>query len=476
MTSLLSVFGEDEEAILLINSFISQYDQQAIKVLDKPFTKDLTSSIQYEFHKWKNKIIPIHKKNYKIHYEAPSQAFGGQKVKMVFWPVQKTHLEVIEPIFLKIKETTSIPTLVFTHNVSLKSILNKSSLREYCLTASSQFHDPTFNNSLTKSILKEARKLTDLSLGYGKISFSKVLWYAWKDWYWYYVYTKKIYYQLVDRFSPDLIFVGNDLTLVGQIICHLARRDQIKVASIMHGAIKNELWKYGAADYFYLFGKNDLELMVNRGRAESGLFVSGSPKIEQKLGEINEKLIPYSNYVLVALSGPGHSITKEHHIDVLNSIKEAIKVFKTKLFIIKLHRKDSIDYYKEIKELVNVEIIEQGNELNKYDIYHWLKNSVGIVTGASMVAIESMVMDRPVITIDLKNHLKEVPFIKADATLHAQSTTDLIKNLKHIFQKDDKYQLHLEKIKKYSSGAFAIVEGGSSQFIANHLVRLLYDK
>ncbi len=59
------------------------------------------------------------------------------------------------------------------------------------------------------------------------------------------------------------------------------------------------------------------------------------------------------------------------------------------------------------------------------DIYDWLQRCAVVLTGASAVAIDAMVMEEPVVTMDFVAELLGVDFIETGATLHVTTEGQL---------------------------------------------------
>jgi len=89
--------------------------------------------------------------------------------------------------------------------------------------------------------------------------------------------------------------------------------------------------------------------------------------------------------------------------------------------VIKLHRKDRLDTIKRGSRIVprpGSRVVSHDAHGFPADIYDWLQGCSLFLTGASTVALEAMVMDVPVVTMDFCNEIHDVDFIDAGATVH----------------------------------------------------------
>lgn len=102
--------------------------------------------------------------------------------------------------------------------------------------------------------------------------------------------------------------------------------------------------------------------------------------------------------------------------------------FPSVTFVAKLHPKDKIEYYREAQKKVSRFIVafNQPNESGlPTDIFYWLQGCSLVLTGASAVAVEAMLMDVPVITVDFADELSNVDFIESGATIHVKTFMEL---------------------------------------------------
>ena len=468
---LLVAVGDDEDALLLVNAFISQYDIQALKILDQSAFQSQVQRLRKIFIALKNNL----RDSNLLRVDSDLLDDRKRKLDILFWPVQKMHIDMVEDIYNRLRMERDLAVGILTHNEAINRILVERNFENQIDFSNSGQHLYSYRNLLTEKILKKARQLPSFRVRSRHLSFRELLERCWRAWYWYFDYTIRVYREVKRKYSPEIIFVGNDLTLVGNTVSQLAHRDNIIISSIMHGTIKSPFWKYSHADYFYLFGDKDKKLMLDRGKQEKGLIVSGSPRMQGRINKGRRNAIPFHNYLLVALSGPGHSVTLAHHKAILRLLLLATKSYPSLEFIFKLHKKDDERFYEKLKICPNAYIINYEDPLNQVDIGEWLHPSRALITGASMTAMDAMMINKPVVTIDLVDDFKEVDFIRDGVTLHVRNKAELDLALNAIMEENKNYDLHLEHSKTFSQKAFASVEGGTAKFVADHLKQLLVE-
>jgi UDP-N-acetylglucosamine 2-epimerase len=226
--------------------------------------------------------------------------------------------------------------------------------------------------------------------------------------------------------------------------CHIANERDVITVSLAHGSTTGDpLQGAQIANKFLVYGENSYKQLIEKGVSDRKLEIVGAPYLDSGIkqtgrinSEIKRKLLKdKEQMILIATSGPGHTISYNHHVKTIKSIMKVTTRYPEIKFVAKLHRKDRIEYYEKIKkEIPESKLIVVPNNTSKYpnNIFTWLQGCKLLMTGASSCAVEAMVMKVPVITMDFMNELLNVDFIDAGATIHIRSYSELkvvVKNL-----------------------------------------------
>jgi glycosyltransferase involved in cell wall biosynthesis len=142
-------------------------------------------------------------------------------------------------------------------------------------------------------------------------------------------------------------------------------------------------------------------------------------------------------------------------------------------FIAKLHRKDRSSYYERAKQAVpdsRLHVVPYGAEGLPTKIFDWLQGCRALLTGASTVALEAMLMDVPVITMDFCHELADLvdPGAFAHVTTERElneATRELVSGQPGRFRDDERARARLED-------AFGPLDGQSSARIADAILSL----
>lgn len=245
---------------------------------------------------------------------------------------------------------------------------------------------------------------------------------------------------LVSKFNPGIVIIGNDLSFFGRILASICNERKINSIAIQHGTIPfDPIHKYHLANKLYVFGKKSQEVLLSLGIEKEKIQITGAPYLDAKLFDKNtrkaDKLLKYfklkstDKIALVALSGAGQRTSLKHHKKLIETINILAGNFSQYKFLIKLHRKDDIKFYSDLKKFSkNIVVKRKIKPAISNDIFDWLKISEVLITGNSAVATEAMLMKKPVLTIDLMNEYPFMDFIQEKASLHSENVDDTIKN------------------------------------------------
>ncbi len=161
---------------------------------------------------------------------------------------------------------------------------------------------------------------------------------------------------VIDTLHPKALVVGNDLTIEGRAACRVAARREVPTAVFMHGSIAAEpLHALHCADRMLVYGPIHQEQLIRQGLTPEQVVVCGAthldrvprqsgvphPQLRRTLGLVEGK-----PWVLVATSGPGHSISHRHHELVIEAVCQLATAMSDVPIVVKLHRKDRLEYYK----------------------------------------------------------------------------------------------------------------------------------
>jgi len=283
---------------------------------------------------------------------------------------------------------------------------------------------------------------------------------------------------------PGVLVVGNDLTLEGRLGALVAQTRSIATAALMHGLVSAEpMHGQHRVDRFLVYGEASRKLLLACGAAADRIAVTGCPKLDpppRQLGHIHPQLARRLNlqtgepWILVAFSGPGHSVSHDHHRRLIEAVGRASTALPEVRFVARLHRKDAPEPYRAMIDRVpgaRLTVVRHGQRGYPTAIFDWLQGCRGVITGASTVAVEAMLMEVPVITLDLMQELATVDFVLAGATLHAISEATLTSAVENVLR--DERGAVADRARRFARETFHPPEGGAAARTAQSIAELI---
>ena len=289
----------------------------------------------------------------------------------------------------------------------------------------------------------------------------------------------------LERFDPGMLVVGNDLTFEGRAGALAARQVGIPTAVLMHGSFAvNDIQRLHVADKILVYGETYRDSLLNEGIADSRIEVTGAPYLDAippQQGSVNQVIqrrlgiASDAPVILVATSGPGHVVSMQHHQFVIEQIAKLSARLPDLTFLIKLHRKDRIDHYRPILAKVpysKLHIVPHGERGYPHSIFDWLQGCRMLLTGSSTVALEAMIQNVPVVTMDFAGEISGVEFIEAGATVHVTTPAELELAVRNLVRTPQDYHQTRRNAQAYIKSAFLAVDGHSAERAAQAVAKM----
>lgn len=359
-----------------------------------------------------------------------------EKIDFLFFINEPTHYNQAIGI-LKILKKENRSFLVVTNKIKIFKQIQKEDIDVNLIPDNVEYTQKSYSdlNQNIDSYVKQVSSEKILSDSDSK-RFSTILKNSSLTFYKYFEY----FNSLISKFGPATVVIGNDLSFFGRILASICNERKINSIAIQHGTIPfDAIHKYHLANKLFVFGEKSEEVLLSLGIEKERIQITGAPYLDSKLFDKNtkktDKLLKYfklkksDKIALIALSGAGQRTSLKHHKKLIESIKILAGNFPQYRFLIKLHRKDDVKFYSDLKKLnKNVVVKRKIKPAISNDIFDWLKISEVLITGNSAVATEAMLMKKPVMTIDLMNEYPFMDFIQERASLHSENVNDTINN------------------------------------------------
>jgi len=218
---------------------------------------------------------------------------------------------------------------------------------------------------------------------------------------------------------------------------------------------------------------------IKMGAPADKIFVTGQPRFDlirqakADRAQIMARLgVPGNPDIIVLATQPvGELWTGKDRGELIEAVLSAMIEFPEKQLVIKLHPDEKIEEYQNI-----LARIENGNKTvlcQNIDLYGLLRECDLLMAVYSTVALEAMILDKPVIIINLTGKPDIMPYAQSGAALGVHQQEDLAPAIRKALY-DPEVRRELEQKRKSFVAEHAYkVDGQSSRRVAELIVRLI---
>lgn len=296
----------------------------------------------------------------------------------------------------------------------------------------------------------------------------------------------KIMEEIIEKEKPKVLFLTYESDALGRCLITAAKNKKVRTIAMQHGMItefhpayyhsKEDMETYPLADKTLVYGLNDKEILtVNCNYPKNRVVVTGQPRYDAlvKSPFNKEKIcrelgLDSNKKILVWATQPfGGWIDKKFR----KGMVDAMKKFPELQLVIKLHPKEvSKSVYRELTKNLsnNIVIIKEEKSANEL-----LYICDVMLTGWSTTALEAMIFDKDVITLNLTGREDPVPYAKSGAALGVYSEEKIADSIKKALH-DKKTKENLEKNrKKFIEKYLYKVDGNSTKRVVKSVEEYL---
>jgi UDP-N-acetylglucosamine 2-epimerase len=298
--------------------------------------------------------------------------------------------------------------------------------------------------------------------------------------------------QMIKLEKPDIIVMTND---VEQGFSLVGKKENVPTLSIQHGVIGppvinfvnaeggptdvvNPLWR-PIVDKLAVFGDYYKDIFVNYGSySPDKVVVTGQPKNDylaraDKIFDKNKlcnKLGIKPNEKIVVWITQTHGLTLDENRKSILCVYNTIKLLENIQLIIKLHpgEDQKAPLYKENKLIKPIIIAAKDADTNEL-----LYACDVIITKNSTTAIEAMILNKPVIILNLSKMPDAVPYAGSGVAVAVYKEEDLLPTLEKVLY-NSQFREKLEKNRKKFVYEHAYIQDGkASERVADLIMEMI---
>ncbi len=295
-----------------------------------------------------------------------------------------------------------------------------------------------------------------------------------------FIYLTIIYYEIfkkaIDKENIEVIITTGTSSLFEKCALAAAKNKKIPTVFVNHGIGKKSLYpdtisKTKLAVFSNIYKKR----LIKLGIKENDIKIVGPVVYDQIFPYIKKKK-KKENKIFVATSPfieTGKVSKKIYFERLTNILKEIKKIDNTKINI-KLHPREIYyeDYKNEIKKnnLKDIKIFKPN--ISRDEFYKLVSDSDIFIGYGSNSALEAMIINRPVVTIDiLEDIYKRTPWLKnSKATLEIGYNGKIIDIIKKALKNEKSFEIERKKTVKELCGN---IDGKASKRVVSLIKELI---
>ena len=292
---------------------------------------------------------------------------------------------------------------------------------------------------------------------------------------------------VIDIENPDVILLIDEYNPIGRATVVAGKVCKVPTIAMQHGVFGHTALGYRhniseisitddvnvhhcpLPDITAVFGPHYLNLLYGMGNYPKGrVIVTGSTRYDHIVNmqnELNTRKIHVQlnlnpdKKLIVYTSQP---IGKMENDRILSCILKSLSNFPDAQLVIKVHPSERVVN----KELLAKFDMERVIIIKTIDIYELLNACDVMITPFSTTALEAMILDKPVITINLTGLPDKIPYAKSGAAVGVYNEEELTPALKYIFEDESVKQELASKRKDFVFDHAYKMDGCASKRIA----------
>lgn len=259
---------------------------------------------------------------------------------------------------------------------------------------------------------------------------------------------------LIKKNKIDIVLLSQDALMFSKTIARVAELFNIPSIVFLHGLPCGSLVGFMPLEsrYIFVYGEKLKEWFIENGAFKSKVKVIGCPRYDSFIKNKcrnKEKTILYvvestNSYNLV----PDRDLTKKQQKQILKKIFKTMKKFPEYKLIIKTKR--GWDMNELPKIIAQKEKFENFRIIEKTDNLKLLNDSEIVIINSSTMGIEALILDKPVVSISVKEHDKFNPYKNIKSVEVTYTEKQLEEAIKRIITDKKTREFSKEKeLKKY---------------------------
>lgn len=290
---------------------------------------------------------------------------------------------------------------------------------------------------------------------------------------------------IIDVEKPDILVLMDELSSTERATAYVAKLRGIPTLSLQAMAYRTRESPIPISTDKVAVGGELIRQVAIKRKGEDyreRFVITGEPRFEammQTLKHFNQEefrrqlgLEAGRKTILFTSQPIQNPVTAEIRERLIHCVYSAIKQLPDKQFVVKLHPGEGFAPHHQLKQemkLENVVIIKDVN------LYHLLAISDLVMTFFSTTGLEAMLVDRPVIEINLTGKPDELPYVERSAAIGVYREEDLVPAIKAALYNEEVRAKLAQARKNFVYDYAYLQDGQAAKRVVNLIMQMLED-
>ena len=300
--------------------------------------------------------------------------------------------------------------------------------------------------------------------------------------------------RMIEKENPDLILVQNEYGDFEQSLVIASKLKRVPTLAVQHGVIiptnrgylfnKEEKGKRILPDITCVYSQYYHNLLINTSIYEpEQVVVTGQPRYDilhhvDKIYAKEKILKRYKinpNHKIILWTTQSHSleISKEENINNLKVVFDTMQNLENTTLIIKQHPGERETHTKMIEKYLNDYKINALLIPKRSDTYEQIFVSDLMITQYSTTAMEAVVMNKPVIILNMSGKPDPVEYVKEGVALGVYKEEDLKQAIEKLLKDDIELA---ENRKRYIEKYLYKIDGKATERVVNLITMMMEER
>lgn len=244
----------------------------------------------------------------------------------------------------------------------------------------------------------------------------------------------EIFTNFLEKRHPKIIVHLDEMPKENKILIHLAKNKNIPVLQIAHGAMADEImFENQKSDKIVVFSNKARNLLKRKKYPLNNIIITGNPfwdnmfKKKYNRDEFCKKFNISTEKKIITFATIPSPYNERN--DFTYSVLDAAKKFRDYQWVIKIRPGDDMNFYKKAAEKTGINAIF----IEDVSILHDLLNASDLViVSQSTVGLEAVLLDKPVIDINLTAAPFFQEYIKYNAAISIRDRNKIVHSIKYV--------------------------------------------